>query len=1053
MNEQRDPHRLDRIRRDLERVLADVRAAVTDWRAMREAKSRRPSLELEKLPPPLPAEEIHEARDFLAWMGDDNFTFLGYRDYDFLGEDDQARTSILPGTGLGILRDDSVSVFDRLRNIERLPPDVRYFLRQSRLLMVTKANRRATVHRPVQMDTIGVKRFDADGTVIGEHLFVGLFTSVAYNRSPREIPLLRRKVEAVIERAGFDPASHDGKALLHILETFPRDELFQIAEDELFDIALGILHLQERQRIALFVRRDPFERFVSCLVYLPRDRYNTDLRLRIQAILAEAFDGTLSAFYTPTDRDGLARLQFVIDTTPGAIPDVDLAELEEQLVEAGRSWTDLLQEALIEAHGEEQGLALLRRYADAFPVAYRERFNARRGGARHRPHRGGAGPAATLALNLYRPIEAAGPMSSASSSIDGGAQVRALRRAADAGAYGPQGARPRCPSASGPATPATAGLARTISGWSWPTAASRSRRGARRLPGRLRRVWAGEMEDDGFNRLVLAGRSRLARGQRAARLCQISAPGRHRLQPDLHGGDARRQCPAGAPADRAAVPTLASTPPRQATAAPSAARINEREIAEALDAVANLDEDRILRRFLNLVAGDPAHQLLPGRRQGKPTSPSSSTPMRWRSCRCPRPLCEIFVYSPRVEGVHLRGGKVARGGIRWSDRREDFRTEVLGLMKAQMVKNAVIVPVGSKGGFVVKRPPADGGREALAAEGDRVLQDLHLRGLLDITDNLVDGQGGAARRTSCATTATIPISSSPPTRARPPSPTSPTASPRSTASGWATPSPRAARPATTTRTWASPPAAPGRSVKRHFRELGTDIQTRALHRGRRRRHVGRRVRQRHAAVAADPAARPPSTTATSSSTPTPTRRSRFAERQRLFDLPRSSWADYDQKLISPGGGVFAAQRRSRSRSSAEARARAGHRGRAADARRADPARSSRRRSTCSGSAASAPTSRPAPRPTPRSATAPTTRSASTAASCACKVVGEGANLGFTQRGRIEFALAGGRINTDAIDNSAGVDCSDHEVNIKILLGRPGGRRRPDREAARRAAGR
>src|SRR5262249_7217701 len=282
---------------------------------------------LDAVPAGPPADEVAEAKAFLQWLNDDHFTYLGYREYEFVGDGDTAMISIPPRTGLGILRDAQYSVFDGLRNFAQLPPAWSRSLRQPRLLMITKANRRWTVHRPVHMDTISVKKFDAAGNAVGEQLFVGLLTSTAYSQNPREIPLLRRKVANCLARAGFAPASHDGKALVHILETYPRDELFQISESELYDTALGILHLQERQRIALFVRRDPFERFVSCLVYLPRDRYNTELRLRIQDILARAYNGTVSACYTHMSDAALGRLQVIIATTRGAIPDVDPADI------------------------------------------------------------------------------------------------------------------------------------------------------------------------------------------------------------------------------------------------------------------------------------------------------------------------------------------------------------------------------------------------------------------------------------------------------------------------------------------------------------------------------------------------------------------------------------------------------------------------------------------------------------------------------------------------------------------------------------------------------
>ncbi len=358
-----DPANLALLTQTLAGVLVDVRAAVTDWGPMRQTLGAL----LNELPgppgPPVAAAELAEVQDFLRWLDDDNFTFLGYREYDFDGAAEPARPA------LGILRDREYRIFGGLRDLSSLPPDVQDFVRRRELLIITKSNRRATVHRTAHMDAIGLRRFDANGDVVGVQLFLGLFTSLAYSRSPRAIPLLRRKVRHIVARAGLSPTGHDGKNLLHILDTLPRDELFQIDEDQLFDTVIGILNLQERQRIALFVRRDPLERFVSCLVYVPRERYDSDLRRRFAAILEQAFAGQLSAFYTHIDESVLARVQFIIRTTRGAVPAVDTVALEKKLAEAGRSWSDHLEEAAIEAFGEAEAQDRLRRLKP-FPIAY-----------------------------------------------------------------------------------------------------------------------------------------------------------------------------------------------------------------------------------------------------------------------------------------------------------------------------------------------------------------------------------------------------------------------------------------------------------------------------------------------------------------------------------------------------------------------------------------------------------------------------------------------------------------------------------------------------------
>src|SRR5687768_1457505 len=374
IDRQADPDALTHLQADLRRVLDDVHAAVEDWQAMR-ARVRDTIAELESDPPPVDPDEIAEARDLLQWIHDDHFTFLGYREYEIVSEDGGEALCALPGSGLGILRtttDEPAS-----SSFARLPPEVRRLARAKNLLNLTKANSRATVHRPAYLDYIGVKRFDDAGEPFGERRFLGLYTHRAYSASPWEIPVLRRKAQRVVERSALLPGSHDHKALIEIIETYPRDELFQMTEDELYEIALGVLHLGERQRVRLFVRRDAFGRFVSCLVYLPRDRFNTTNRWRIQEILQEAFSGTNVDYSTRISESVLARLHYVIFTPPGTMPDVDVAEVEARLAAATRAWSDDFREALLEELGEERARPLFERYAEAFPSAYRDDFSAR----------------------------------------------------------------------------------------------------------------------------------------------------------------------------------------------------------------------------------------------------------------------------------------------------------------------------------------------------------------------------------------------------------------------------------------------------------------------------------------------------------------------------------------------------------------------------------------------------------------------------------------------------------------------------------------------------
>jgi glutamate dehydrogenase len=1050
----REPHvaELTAIAGRLEAVLADVRDAVADWQPMRRML-RAIVAELEAQPPLLSQAEIAEGLDFLRWLDDDNYTYLGFREYRF----NSPETAASP---LGILRDANYPVFGGLRDFDGLPGDVRDFLRRRELLLIAKTNRRATVHRRALMDAIGIRRFGPDGQVVGIRLFTGLFTSLAYSRSPRSIPLLRLKVQRTMARSGLSPDSHDGKALSHILDTFPRDELFQIREDELFETAIGIVNLQERQRIALFVRRDPLERFVSCLVYVPRDRYDTQLRLRFAAILEEAFAGHVEDFYVHLDESVLARVEFLIATTRGHVPSVDIAALEQRLAEAGRSWTDRVEAAADEAFGEVEGRARLRRL-QTFPVAYQahttpaqaiadlDHIEAVLAGspieASLHPGEEGEGPGLRLYRrgepvvlsevlpileNLGLRIIAEEPFRIDSSPLPSPPPPPPLPSPASGGGRG-----------GGEAGKGREGGAEGAVVWvhefilapdAVPARLSADLR--RRFAEALVAVWSGAIESDGFNRLVLlAGLS--ARQTVVLRLyCKVL----RQAGSNFSQGYMEETLARHAPIARRLVRLFEQRFDPAHAGSTSLDAIGEvQAIDHALDAVESLDEDRILRGFLSLVLKSVRtnyYQKLPGGAP-KPALAVKLASSTLDLLPLPRPLYEIYVYSPRTEGVHMRAGKVARGGIRWSDRKEDFRTEILGLMKAQTVKNAVIVPVGSKGGFIVKRPPP--GRDQLMAEGIECYKTL-IRGLLDLTDNIVSegSDSGSARH--------VVVPPSDVVRHDDDDPYLVVAADK----GTATFSDIANGIAAEYGFWLGDAFASGGSagydhkelaitsrgawelVKRHFRELARDIQTNDFtvvgvgdmsgdvfgNAMLQSPHIRLLVAFNHLHIFVDPDADPAAG---------------FAERRRLFDLPRSSWNDYDAKLLSAGGGVF--DRAAKSvpisprmkqvfgiaedhltpaelirklltaevdllffggigtfvKAHGESHAEVGDR--ANDALRVD------------------------------------------GEELRAKVVGEGANLGVTQRGRVAFALKGGRINTDAIDNSAGVDMSDHEVNIKILL--------------------
>ncbi|HEU4846892.1 MAG TPA: NAD-glutamate dehydrogenase domain-containing protein, partial [Rubrobacteraceae bacterium] len=684
-------------------VLQQVRAADEDWPDMRE-RVREFVSEIDENRPPVEDEDPVEARAFLEWISDDNFTFLGYREYDLLTEDGEDLLRSVPGTGLGILRETDQKPHSL--SFAKLPHEVRRLAHSPDILTLTKANSRATVHRPSYLDYVGVKRFDDEGDVSGERRFLGLYDFSAYSMSVFDIPIVRRKVGYVLERAGFHEGSHNEKDLLEILETYPRDELFQIDKEELFEIAMGILHLQERQRVRLFVRRDAYGRFFSCLVFVPRDRYNTRIREKMQEIFQRAFDGTNVEFNVRLSESVLARLHFIVHVTPGENPDYDANEIEERLAEATRSWTDNLYDALIEHFGEERGTELFRKYRDAFPPGYRDGFLPRTAVA-DIARIEELESEEDIEMSLYHPLEEPenflgfklfrlGEQTSLSGILplleDMGVEV--------------VDERPHKIEPTG-----------SQSGWIYDFGLLQEADGELQT-GQVReifqeafaRAWRGTVENDGFNRLVLRARLTWRQVTVLRAYCKyLRQAGTTFSQNYME--DALFANPHIA---RLLVELYEARfdPSRQARAEAENERLRG-EIEAALDEVVSLDEDRILRNFLNVTLATVRtnyYQRTPGG-EPKPYLSFKFDPSEILVLPLPRPRFEIFVYSPRMEGVHLRGGRVARGGIRWSDRREDFRTEVLGLMKAQMVKNAVIVPVGAKGGFVVKRPPTQGGRE------------------------------------------------------------------------------------------------------------------------------------------------------------------------------------------------------------------------------------------------------------------------------------------------------------------------------------------------------
>jgi glutamate dehydrogenase len=994
-----------------------VRAAVEDWPAMRE-RMQDAAKDLARVPKGVDKAEAAEVREFLAWVLDNHFTFLGYRDYQLSSVGGEDLLRIVAGTGLGVLREPRLGGVSA--SFSELPPRLRALAREPRPLVLTKANARATVHRPGYLDYIGLKRFDAAGRVAGERRFVGLYTTSAYQADASLVPLLRTKVARVIERAGFPPGSHGHKNLVSVLQDYPRDELFQVEEETLLANALGVLRLGDRRRTRVFLRRDVYGRFWSCLVYLPRDNYNTDVRLKIQSVLLAHLKGASAEYNLQLTDAVLARIHVLVRTHPRDEVEADPRAIEAEIARATRRWEDDLRERLAAAGGEDRAIAAFRAYA--FPAAYRDTVDAPLAErdiavldrlAAGEPH----------AVTLYRPVES---------------DARSLRlRVYRAGA--------RVPLSGSLPILENMGL-EALEEQSWEIGRAGSTpvfihdfgvRGQRDIPDveavkavaeeTLLRVARGEIENDAFNRLTLA--AALAPDD----VVVLRAYARYLKQagfPFSHAYLAQTLAAHPELVGRLVALFRARFDPAFAGDRAAEEKKLVEEARQLLNNVSNLDEDRILRRFLALVRATlrTNHWVRDAAGARKAFLSLKIESARVPDLPEPRPMFEVFVYSPRFEAIHLRGGKVARGGLRWSDRPEDFRTEILGLMKAQMVKNAVIVPVGSKGGFVLKAAPPASDREAFLAEGVACYRNF-LRGLLDLTDNLVAGQ-------------VVPPKDV--VRHDPDDPYLVVAADKGTAAF----SDYANGVSAEYGFWLGDAFASGgsagydhkkmgitargawESVKRHFREMGVDTQSQdftvvgvgdmsgdVFGNGMLLSpHIRLLAAFDHRHIFLDP---------------DPDRRTSFAERERLFALPRSSWADYDRS-ISKGGGVFPRTRRP-SRSPRRCRPRS-----ASPIAHLTPAELMK-------AILKAPVDllynggigtyvKAASSPTPTPVTVPTTRCASTARACAARWWGRAATSASRSSAASSTRRPAGAMYTDAIDNSGGVDCSDHEVNIKILLG-------------------
>jgi len=995
-----DEH-LPGLEEKLNRTATDLSAAVSDFSEIKQklAEISDSVLQIGSVT----QEERLEAKTFLDWLQNKNFTFLGFREFDYLDD-----TISQVGEPLGILR---VRNPASTRRLSEQSPSTQEFLLEPSVLSFSKGGRKSLVHRPAYPDYIGIKKFNESGDVIGEYGFLGLYTSRVYMDYPDSIPVIRQKIEHVIQNSEFDREGFDGEVLKQVLARYPRDELFQISEEELLHQAVAVTNFHERRKIKLFVREDRYGLFVNCLIYLPRDLFDTRVRYSIEKLLADAFNAEDTQYDTLLSESILVRLQYILRVAPDSNRSIDCEELERKIATIVNDWRAELDEGLADQFGETRGRELVLNYVDAFSAGYREYYSA------------------AIAVADIHCIEAMSDEQTLNTRLyhliqDDASTLRL--KVFNKGSPLPLSDQvPKLENLGFRITDEkTYQVRRSEGGWItihdfklfFETQLDLGAIGAL-FNESFGAIWLGAAEDDGFNRLILAA----GLTWRQVNILRVYA---RYMKQILFGfsqtfiGDTlfkhkgigqllvnyfeARMSPTGA---SAGYETLGEN------------------ISSALDEVLLLNEDRVLRRILELMQASLRTNYFQHDKEGAPRTYLSIKfdPRVISDLPLPRPKYEIFVCAPTFEGVHLRGGDIARGGLRWSDRHEDYRTEILGLMKAQVVKNGVIVPTGAKGGFIIK---------ARSGEVDTIgSYKSFISGLLDLTDNREGDKILPPSDTRChdGFDPYLVVAAD---------------------KGTATFSDHANAVAAQYEFWLDDAFASGGSngydhkkmgitargawisVQRHFMERDIDVQRDPISviaigdmagdvfgNGMLRSETLKLVGAfNHMHIFIDP---------------NPDTLLSYQERLRLFNLPRSSWEDYSTSLISAGGGVFSRQAKSIAishemqatlditdsrlspdelihqmlkapvdllwnggigtyvKSVAETADDAGDR--ANDSIRID---------------------------------APELRA---------RVVGEGGNLGMTQLARIEYALAGGAINTDSIDNSAGVNCSDREVNIKILL--------------------
>ncbi len=1011
---------LNSLASELLSVVGEVSLSVSDWQLMRD-KLASLIKDFDESNCPAPEVEIKQAKQFLTWLNDHNFTLMGYRYYDVKAIKGDHRWVPQNETSLGLMKN---SISDKERVLSQLPASARKEALSVRPLILTKTNSRSRVHRPAYMDYVGIKRFDKAGNVIGEDRFLGLYSASFYNSSATQLPVLQGKIERICQQSGFDKGSHAFKAFLNIIETYPRDELLQGSEDELVQIILGIFQMQERGISRLFVRKDVFGRFVSCMVYVPREKYNTQLRKETQELLKKSFNSEEQVEFTTYFSESVYARTHYIARVKDNNAEFNVKDIERNIIELTKSWNDRLTATIRATHGEAAGKLLEQKYDNAFSRSYAE-HNL---------------PGAALVdigklellseqhgldMLFYRPQEE-GPDSKIvklklfhrNEPIHLSAVLPMLEnfglRVVDESPY-----RIQCASGEVHWIMDFSMLHNNSQKLNMETAQSL-------FQDAFAKVWHNLLEDDPFNRLVLGA------GLTGRSVTILRAYAKYMRQT---GSSFSNSYIAN---------TLANYPSIAKLLIdlfcirfdPNLKRSSKKEetlladVKTRLDQVSNLDDDRIIRRYMDMILATLRTNFFQKDEKGedKPYMSFKMLPELIPDMPLPLPKFEIFVYSPRIEGVHLRGGKVARGGLRWSDRREDFRTEVLGLVKAQQVKNTVIVPVGAKGGFVCKNLPTDKGRDAIQQEGQACYR-IFIRSLLDITDNIVDGK-------IVHPTDVVRLDDDDPYLVV------------AADKGTATFSDIANGISEEYNFWLGDAFASGgsigydhkkmgitarggwESVKRHFSEMGVDCQTTdftcvaigdmagdVFGNGMLlSQHTRLVCAFNHLHIFFDP---------------NPNAQTSYVERKRLFENPSLTWDDYDKSLISKGGGVFA---------------------RSAKSIKLTPEMKKWLGTTAQSMTPNELIHNVLQMPvdliwnggigTYVKGSKETHSDVGDRANddvrvngkqVRAKIVGEGGNLGLTQLGRIEYASHGGRVNTDFIDNVGGVDCSDNEVNIKILL--------------------